>query len=479
MPAGTAATAAISGTKMKPTAPSRPGEATIPFTASAAAASAPAAPAHRAQAASGRSAILDDMIPQPTPKIFYGWYIVAAGVGLQALQAGLMMQAFGAYVAVLADEQGWSKTALSGGAALQQMEAAILGPILGWLLDRYGPKRFIRVGVVIFGAGLMALSQVQTLIEFYLAFILIALGQSLSGFFPVNVMIIHWFERQRARALSAMSFGLALGGIAVPLVAWSMQTYGWRATAFGSGVLMILAGLPLTLFFFNRPEERGYTVDGLPATPHVTDEASTDAAPGTRDFTAGEALRTKAFWLLSLGHGFALLVVGAVTVHAIVHMKEGLGYTVTEASFMYTVVTVSQILGVLVGWIIGDRYDKRLICAACMLMHCAGLLLLTFALAPWMVVGFALLHGMAWGLRGPFMQAMRADYFGRSSIGMILGLSFLIVVIGQIGGPMIAGIFADLTGNYRTGFTILALTAGLGSVFFLLAQKPPRPSAAP
>ena len=89
-----------------------------------------------------------------------------------------------------------------------------------------------------------------------------------------------------------------------------------------------------------------------------------------------------------------------------------------------------------------------------------------------MLVAFAVLHGIAWGLRGPFMQAIRADYFGRSAIGMILGLSFMIIVIGQIGGPMIAGILADVTGNYRVGFTVLAVLAGLGSVFFLLAKKP-------
>ena len=84
----------------------------------------------------------------------------------------------------------------------------------------------------------------------------------------------------------------------------------------------------------------------------------------------------------------------------------------------------------------------------------------------------ALVHGTAWGLRGPFMQAIRADYFGRSSIGMIMGLSALITVFGQIGGPMIAGAFADWTGNYRVGFTLLAVLAGLGSLFFLMAKQP-------
>jgi MFS family permease len=89
-----------------------------------------------------------------------------------------------------------------------------------------------------------------------------------------------------------------------------------------------------------------------------------------------------------------------------------------------------------------------------------------------MLGAFAVLHGAAWGLRGPFMQALRADYFGLQSIGMILGLSAILVSLGQVAGPLIAGIFADATGNYRAGLTLLALVAGSGSVLFLLARKP-------
>jgi sugar phosphate permease len=411
-------------------------------------------------------------------KIFYGWWMVGAATGLQFLQAGLVTQAFGAYLAVLADEQGWSKTALSGAAALQQMEVALLGPVLGWLIDRFGPKVFVRAGVVVFGTGLCLLSQVQSLAEFYGAFIVIALGSSLCGFFPLNVALIHWFERKRARALSAMSIGLAFGGIMVPLVAQSLTTFGWRATALASGLLAIAIGLPLALVIRNSPREHGEVVDGTreekPAGGGKIGETADE--PATRDFTAREALRTQAFWLISLGHGFALFVVHAVSVHAITHLKEGLGYSVAAASLVISLVTTCQIGGVFLGWAIGDRYKKRLIAATCMLAHALGLLLLTYAFSLWMVIAFAVLHGTAWGLRGPMMQAMRADYFGRSSIGMILGLSFMIIVVGQVGGPIIPGVFADITGNYRLGFTILAVLAGLGSGFFLLARKPKRPS---
>jgi MFS family permease len=135
-------------------------------------------------------------------------------------------------------------------------------------------------------------------------------------------------------------------------------------------------------------------------------------------------------------------------------------------------VTVGQFFGVMLGWVIGERFVKRFICAGCMLLHAAGLLLLTYSTAFVVLAIAALVHGTGWGLRGPFMQAIRADYFGRRSIGTIMGLSATITVFGQIGGPLVAGVLADWTGNYRAGFTVLAVTAGLGSLFFLLAKPP-------
>src|SRR5436190_17051790 len=116
-------------------------------------------------------------------RLFYGWYMVGAGSAMQFLQAGLMTQSFGAYVAVLQAERGWSKTALSGAAALQQMETAFLGPLVGWIMDRFGPQGIIRVGVVMFGTGLILLSYTDTLPSFYGAFVVIALGSCLCGFF--------------------------------------------------------------------------------------------------------------------------------------------------------------------------------------------------------------------------------------------------------------------------------------------------------
>jgi sugar phosphate permease len=411
-------------------------------------------------------------------RVFYGWWMVTAGFGIQLLAAGLLGQSYGAYLVLLRDDFGWSKTALSGAYSLQQLESGLLGPVQGWIIDRFGPRAIMRVGLVIFGVGFMLLSQVQSLPAFYAVILTMAIGNTLSGFFPLTVAIVNWFERQRARALSTMSLGLAVGGLVVPLVAYSLETLGWRGTAFASGVMIIAIGLPLAQVIRRRPEDYGEVMDGHRYRARVA--AAPDPRPRpslspSRDFTAREAIRTPAFWLISLGHGSALLVVTAVNVHVVSHLKEDVGYSLAAASLVVTLMTAFQVAGMIIGGIVGDRFDKRLIAVVCMAMHTAGLLLVAYAVALPMVVAFAVLHGLAWGIRGPLMQAIRADYFGRSAFGVIMGFSSMIVVLGTITGPLVAGVLADSTGSYETGFTVLALLAGLGSVFFLLARRPAPP----
>ena len=452
-------------------------------------------------------------------KLFHGWKMVGAGAALQVLQGGLMQQSYGAYVAVLSDERDWSKTELSGGAALMSLETAIIGPLVGWLVDRFGEGLVIRAGVVLFGLGLVGLGLVDSLAAFYSAIAVCAVGMTLCGYFPVNVAIIHWFERHRARALSAVGLGVGFGGVLVPLVAGVMQAYGWRVTAIISGVLVLVVGLPLSRVFRGRPQQLGEQVDGVPPLgPAVTaplgagtaaagtagtaaasaaaasaaavapsaasappgagaDESALSAAEqAKRGFTLHEAMRTRAFWLLAIGHGAALLVVGAVNVHAITHMKEGLGYSVNLASLVIMMMTIAQIGGVLFGIWIGDRFVKRRVAALAMVGHFLGLIMLTYASGFAMLVAFAVLHGAAWGVRGPFMQAMRADYFGRRSIGMILGVSAVVVAIGQVAGPLVAGVFVDLMGDYRLGFTVLALVSLGGAWAFIAAVQPVHPA---
>ncbi len=409
-------------------------------------------------------------------KVFYGWKMVAAAFGIQFVIAAVLTQSLGLYIAVLADEMGWSKTTLSGAAALQSVESAIIGPLMGWMIDRFGPQIMIRWGILFLSGGLFLLSQVSSVATFYASAVMMAIGASLAGYFPLSVAMVQWFEKHRARALSVMTLGMALGGLIVPLAAWSTQHWGWRETAVGAGVLALVVGMPLAGVIRRRPQDHGEHVDGI--APHPSGAASGVDEPvhsGQREFSVAQAIRTKAFWLLAIGHGMALLVVTAVNVHAISHMKEGLGYSVATAGWVVMLLTVAQVVGILIGAVIGDRFEKRKLAAICMVSHAIGLLFLTYSTHMAELLAFAVFHGIAWGLRGPFMQAIRADYFGRKAIGQILGISSVILAVGQVAGPLVAGVLADLTGDYRLGFTVLALIAAMGSVAFMQATKPALP----
>ncbi len=415
------------------------------------------------------------MISIPNPRgVFYGWWIVCAGMVVQMLVGGLVLQSFSVYAAALRDHFGWSKTMLSAGFAMTRVETGLLGPIQGAVVDRFGAGMVTRVGVNIMGVGFILFSQIQSPWQFFAAYFFIAVGVSLAGFMTLTVAVVNWFQRRRALALGLLSTGFAIGGLLIPLVAISFESLGWRATAFISGVVTLIVGNVVVSFIRRRPEDYGLTVDGDPLVEIVGDGSA--LAPSLNDdFTAREALRTRAFWLLSLGHGSALLVVSAVMVHLVLHVNEKLGYSLTQAALIVALLTIMQLVGQLVGGYLGDRVNKRIIIVICMVGHMSALPLLAYATAFWMIIVFALLHGSAWGGRGPLMQAIRADYFGRSSFGTIVGFSSMIVMIGMMSGPIVAGATADATGGYEVGFTILALLAGLGSVFFILATPPRRP----
>ncbi len=407
--------------------------------------------------------------------LFHGWKLVGAGAAIQALQSGLMTQAFGNYAVLLERQFGWSKTNFSLAFSLMRAESGLLGPAQGWALSRYGSQPVMRVGVVLMGLGLVGFSQIQSLLHFFAALGLTAVGASLAGFLSITSATVGWFERNRAKALSLSGTGFAIGGIVTPGVVWVLRTIGWRWTAALSGIVVIAVSYPLTSLFGQTPDDRGDHVDGIDPESVVMDKPR---AEGVSDlhFSARDALRTRAFWMISLGHATALLVVGAVIAHLALYLTSEQGFDLQEASFVGGAMPLLQFVGQIGGGVLGDRVNKRLLASLAMVGHMIGLLLLTYAISRWMIWLFVPFHGLAWGVRGPLMQALRADYFGATSFAKIMGLSSMIVMLGMMGGPLVAGVLADRTGSYRLGFTILAILAGAGMAFFVLATppKPPR-----
>jgi MFS family permease len=410
---------------------------------------------------------------RPQGRLFYGWRIVGASGGIQWLAGVLWMQSYGAYMVLLQEDFGWSKALVAGAFALTRIESGILGPFQGWLVDRFGPRLIATIGTVLFGVGFILFSRIESLAGFYLTFVVIALGSSLGGFATLMVAIVNWFDRNRAKAVAISQMGFSVGGLTVPVVILALEAFGWRVTAFASGLLVMAIGIPLCQVIRHRPELYGEVPDGSDrAEPEAYGRSARPA--DALDFTARQAMRTPAFWLISFGHAFSLLAVSTMMVHLVPHLTEGLNYGLAAAGGVVALMTGCQMLGQIGGGYLGDRFDKRIITALCMVSHGVGMVVLAYAQSFAMVVGFALLHGIAWGVRGPLMVALRADYFGPRSFGTIMGFSSLIVMLGMSGGPIFAGYMADLYGSYQVGFMYIAGSSLLGALCFLAARPPGR-----
>ena len=410
--------------------------------------------------------------------VYFGWWIVAGGSTIQALHGSMLLHGFTAYFIFLQDEFGWSRAVVAAGFAFTRFESAILGPFQGWLVDRFGARPIVFIGLFIFGGGFLLFSRVNSLPMYFIAFAVMAVGASLGGFISVTATIANWFSRRRAMAMGIALTGTSLGGLMVPVLAWSLTAYGWRTTAVISGLLIWFIGMPVALLLRRTPEEYGYLPDGRKESPPLEQVPGSTVAETSAEatieynFTAREALRTPAFWLISCGHASALLVVSAVAIHQIPHMVQAVGLSIQAAGGIVAYLMVVAVTGQLLGGYVADKMSKRILLVACLLGHMAGLLVLAYATNLAALFLYATLHGLSWGVRGPTQQSLRADYFGRASFATILGFSSLVMMIAMMVAPIFAGWLADLQGDYRMAFTILAVLTGFGSVFFMFARKP-------
>ena len=206
-----------------------------------------------------------------------GGGLSAAAIVIQGLQGGLLLQSFGAYFLELQDEFGWSSAALAWSFSILQLQNGLLGPVQGLLVDRFGPRFVLTAGIIVLALGFLLLSQIQSLLTFYLAFLVLSVGFGLSGYLTLIVAVANWFQRRRSLALALSTTGLGLGGMLVPLVAISLSSFGWRHTAIASAIIILAVGLPLMPIIRGRPERYGMRPDGGPDPRAATNTSRGDA----------------------------------------------------------------------------------------------------------------------------------------------------------------------------------------------------------
>ena len=303
-----------------------------------------------------------------------------------------------------------------------------------------------------------------------------SIGTNLAGWLTLTTVITRWFQRRRALALGLSSTGIGLAGALSPIIAWSLITHGWKPTAFGTGIAVLLIGLPLAQLLRGFPEDYGMKPDGVKLDEAQEKQDLTNESAIDSDFLVSEAIRDRSFWFISLGHGIALISVFVMLVHFVPYLVQNHGWSETSAQAMLTIVTITSIVGQIGGGLLGDKYSKTRIAGLCMIGHGVAMLILAFASDGIVIGAAALLHGLSWGTRGPLMMAMRADFYGRRHFGKIAGYSNIMVMFGPLIGPMFAGAISDYYGNYQLAFITIGILIGISSIFFFLARKPLKPT---
>ncbi len=412
------------------------------------------------------------MAESTNPKIFYGWYIVGATVFISAFLGGMSFYGFTALINPLAVAFGWSYSQISLAMTIRGLEAGILSPFLGKVVDRWPAKWLILAGAVIIALGYLSLSQVNSLTMFYVSFVIIALGGSLGVTMAPMVTAARWFEKNLGKANGIIAVGIGIGGLTTPLITGLVDTLGWQLTMIILAVVVVVIGIPAAFVFRSQPQDYGLLPDG------ALQSAVDDADKFTEfDFDMGvkEAIKTRAFWHYGIATFCQVAAVSSVILHVMPYLTS-LGIERTTASMIAMFIPLVSIPARLAyGWL-SDIFPKKYVFAASNVLTSIGLFLFSIIRGDSSVIIVLFIIFFSFGLAGllPIRASIIREYFGTINFGTIFGISFIFLSLGTVISPPIAGWIYDLRGVYDPYWLILGGVA-LVAAFSMLTMPLPSP----
>lgn len=387
---------------------------------------------------------------QDRNKIFYGWYIVGACVVITLYTGGVVHFGFTAVFEPIAEEFNWSYAQISLASSLRGLEMGLLAPFMGFLVDRYGPRRLIFAGSILVCLGFITLSRTSSLATFYVAFALLACGMSTCAGTVLMTAVANWFNRKAGIAIGIVACGFGLGGLLVPAVTGLIDWLGWRDAMVVAGLGTLVIVLPLSLVVRHKPEQYGYHPDGELIGPVDIKDFQERPPAGEISISAGQALKGRTFWQLGISSMCHAFVVGAVVTHVMPYLSS-LGIARSTSSVIAFILPVVSIVGRLSSGWLGVRYGSRHVFAASFISMTAGLLLFgyTTAGAMWLLVPFIITFSIGWGCSVTSRLSLLRESFGRSNFGKILGFISGLMMLGNVAGAPLAGWVYDTWGSYQ------------------------------
>jgi len=402
-------------------------------------------------------------------KIFYGWWIVLSCSLIGLYVGGAVAFGFTAFFEPIRQEFGWSYTQISFAASLRGLEMGIFSPLVGFLVDRFGPRKLMVWGTITVGCGLILLSLTQSLAMFYASFLLIGFGAGGCTAVVTMTAVANWFRRKVGLALGVMGSGVGAGGLMVLLIVGLIDLYQWRATLIILGVGMWALGIPLSLIVRDRPEHYGYSPDGEVSIPYVQAQEIQDTGV---EIGLREALKMRSFLYLNITEFIRLMALMAVFTHVMPYLAS-VGMPRPTAGLIAGAIPLIGIIGRSgLGWL-GDVFDKRYVLAMATAFISLGLLAFSYVQVRWAIIPFLLFlplgHGGITVLRGSILR----EYFGRDSFGKMIGIIMGSGSFGGIIGPTLAGWVFDTMGSYQPIWLLLCGLTGLATVLVLRIKRSP------
>jgi len=415
--------------------------------------------------------------------IFYGWWLTGVAALIMVIGTVPIFQGMTAWFVVLEGHFGWNKTQLSLAFSLTRVEGSVMGPIGGYLVDKLGSRRMVLIGLLILGAGFLAFSRINSLWQFYAAFVIMSVGAGLGSWLPMMTVLNNWFMRRRSTAMAMAMEGFSIGGVMlIPLLVWAIEPDiagrpGWQATALAIGIAIIIVAFPISRLVRNRPEEYGTYPDGVARGLRSTEiavGANRAIVEDVEGYTWQQAVRTKEFWMITLAHACSSTVIVTIMVH-LGPMLVDRGFSLQMVGWVVSAYTGVGAVFTMVGGYVGDRVrlQKTLFVFTSVQSIAVVVLMQTHTLP--MAMLFAVLLGIGFGGRTPLTTSMRGTYFGRKAFASITGISMIPMNVLFMVMPLFAGIMFDQQGSYSIPFSVVAILSTMGSVLFLTLGNPRSP----
>ncbi len=411
------------------------------------------------------------VLSPPQRRLFYGWWIVIIGCLQDAVKGGLFNTGFSLYFLPVLNELHLNRAATSLPFSLAKLESALIGPIAGYLIDRFDIRVMMVLGTTMAGLGFALLAYTHSYLTFLLVFICLLASGFQVGFNHASMAAVnHWFLTKRSLAMSILQSGQSIGGVVLfPLVALAVLKLGWRSAALLSGGVVFLT-LPLVLVVRRSPESMGLLPDGEPhPPPSPTGVAARRRRPPRAlvELTTKEALKTPAFWLIAGFHSLRNIPYTGVTVH-LVPLLVWKGFDQSTAAFFVGLMSFSAVIvRPLSGWL-GDRWSKQKIGATGVILGGLGLgVLLCSDGGFWHMVLFVILFSFADGINS-VTWALVGDLFGRKHFASIRGWVGMIQSFASMPAAVFTGWVYDQTQSYT--YALLPFLALYGVAALLLWQ---------